>query len=486
MAKFNEQATIKTQNKCGHAAYAMPPEERLVTQVLTSFFNEEKYYGDNSEEIIATAKEVIEKDAAFASRLAVFARNEFNMRSISHVLTALLANSNAGKPYVAQTITHIVQRGDDITEILSCYLSMFGKPIPNALRKAIAKAIKRFDEYALAKYKGAGKALKMRDAIILCHPKPDTKEQSEMWKRCIEGKLEIPVTWETELSANGNTREVWERLIDSGKVGYMALLRNLRNIIQAKPNNIGKVYEKISDADAVKKSRQLPFRFLSAYKSIAPIADRKAVAALEKAVDAAVENLPKLPGKTVIAIDDSGSMSTEISRNSSVRCNEIAVLLGMIANRICEDATVYFFSDRLQQQVIPEKVPILYATTNKPFCGGGTHLELPFVEMMHNDVKADRIIILSDNECNGPGFWSKGTIQQLADRYRRQTGNDIWVHAIDLMGYGTQQFHGPKTNIIAGWSEKVFDFILLAEQGKGALIQKIKEYYPDGMDGEIE
>ncbi len=79
--------------------------------------------------------------------------------------------------------------------------------------------------------------------------------------------------------------------------------------------------------------------------------------------------------------------------------------------------------------------------------------------------------------CNaGITFWNRTTLQSLADEYRKQSNNDLWVHAIDLQGYGTQQFHGAKTNIIAGWSEKVFDFILLAEQGEGKLIDTIKNY----------
>ena len=93
---------------------------------------------------------------------------------------------------------------------------------------------------------------------------------------------------------------------------------------------------------------------------------------------------------------------------------------------------------------------------------------------MEDKIQCDRVIVISDNECNGG--WAGHTVQSIADRYRKESGNDIWVHAIDLMGYGTQQFAGPKTNIIAGWSEKVFDFILLAEQGEGNLEKTIAEY----------
>jgi hypothetical protein len=102
---------------------------------------------------------------------------------------------------------------------------------------------------------------------------------------------------------------------------------------------------------------------------------------------------------------------------------------------------------------------------------------LPFEKMITDKVKADRVIILSDNECNsGGGWYSRKPVQTLADEYRRKTGNDIWVHAIDLQGYGTQQFYGKKTNVIAGWSEKVFDFIKPAEQGEGNLEKTIAEY----------
>ena len=62
------------------------------------------------------------------------------------------------------------------------------------------------------------------------------------------------------------------------------------------------------------------------------------------------------------------------------------------------------------------------------------------------------------------------------NEYRKSINPNCWVHAIDLMGYGTQQFIGERTNVIAGWSEKVFEFILMAEQGEGTLEKRIAEY----------
>lgn len=477
MAKFNSPTTIKTKTKEGHMAYAMTDKAKLVTQVLCSFFQEEKFYGDNSAEMQDVIKRVIQKDPAFVSNLAVFARREFNMRSVSHVLTAYLAHEEKGKPFVRKTVKGVSLRGDDVTEIMSFYLATFGKPVPNSLKKGISDVLVGFDEYTLAKYKGEGKAVKMRDLLCLCRPRPQTSEQEAIFKRCLEGTLEVPVTWETQLSTNGNNAKTWETLIDSGKVGYMAYLRNLRNILTANPRNVNKVLDKIADPVSVRKSRQLPFRFLSAYKSVGNIGGSKVFDALEAAVDASVENLPKIPGNTVIAVDVSGSMSSTISSKSDVRCSEIAMMLGMIANRICENAIQYTFDTEIKKNDVSHRNGVLYTTLHSAMSGGGTNMSLPFQKMMRDRVQADRVIILSDNMCNsGYSWYSHKTVQALADEYRRTTGNDIWVHAIDLQGYGTQQFHGAKTNIIAGWSEKVFDFILLAEQGEGTLEKAIASY----------
>lgn len=471
MAKFNSTATIKTTNREGHVAYGMKDKARLVTQVLTSFFNEKKFYGDNTPEMVENIKRVVKSDPAFVSNLAVFARREFNMRTVSHVLTAYLAHESDGKPFARKTVKGICLRGDDATELLAFYLSTFGKPIPNSLRKGLEDVFSEFDEYTLAKYKGEGHTVKMRDLLCLCRPAPKDDAQSAMWKRLLEGTLETPVTWETQLSANGNNRETWEALIDSGKVGYMALLRNLRNIVAAQPRNIEKVWKTIENPEAVRRSRQLPFRFLSAYREIGNAGSR-ALDALENAVDASVGNMERLPGTTVIAVDVSGSMGTPVSAKSQIRCCEIGMMLGLLASRICENSIFYEFDNNISQHPISSRNGILYTCTHEAKARGGTNMNLPFEKMLIDKVNADRVIIISDNECNSG--WHP--VQGIADLYRHRTNNDIWVHAIDLQGYGTQQFHGPKTNIIAGWSEKVFNFITLAEKGEGALESEIENY----------
>ena len=316
----------------------------------------------------------------------------------------------------------------------------------------------------------------MRDIAMLCHPKPADEAQAALWKRLLEGRLKTTVTWETRLSVNGNNRKTWEELIDSGKVGYMALLRNLRNILQAEPRNIEKVWQTIEDPEAVRHSRQLTCRCLSAYGEIGDMGGSRGLDALESAVRAAVSNLPGIPGRTVIAVDKSGSMSSLLSRKSSVRCCEVGMMLGLIANRICEDSLFYTFDTTIEKYPLTSHAAILETCMRHSAAGGGTQMGLPFEVMLRYGIRADRIIIISDNECNFYGSRSPSPVQTLADKYRQQSGSDLWVHAIDLMGYGTQQFAGARTNIISGWSEKVFDFILLAEQGAGGLEETVARY----------
>lgn len=476
MGKFNTNATIKTKTTEGHVAYKMAEKMKLITQVLTSFVNEKKFYGDNTDEMMETIKSVIAKDPAFVANLAVFARREFHMRSVSHVLTAYLAHEPNGKPFVRELVSAVCERGDDLTEIMSFYLSTFGKPIPNSLKKGINDKLVTLDEYVLAKYKGDGKAVKMRDLLCLCRPSPKTEAQSAMFKRCLDGTLETPYTWESELSAKSNSTATWEALIDSSKVGYMALLRNLRNILQAHPKNVEKVLRKIADPVAVSKSKQLPFRYLAAYKSVQGYATSKVFDALETAVRLSAENLPKLEGLTIIAIDTSGSMSAKISGNSEVACYEVAMMLGLIANQMCKDSIVYTFDTTLKELNSSHYDSIL-AKCRQAACGGGTNMSLPFARIIEKHIKPDRVIVVSDNMCNqGITWYSNQTVGQYAQKAREAVGKNFWVHAIDCLGYGTQQFNGEKTNIMAGWSEKILEFIRYAEMGE-AQIQKIVENY---------
>lgn len=489
MSKFNTSTTNtnKTTNRSGYVAYSMSDKENLVTAVLTTMFGEPKYYGSTDNNIVKLATDCAKNDPEFLAKLACYARNVGNMRSVSHVLASVIARE--AHEYTRVVIRNIVVRPDDITEIMSCYASMYGKPFPNAMKREIASIMQEFNEYQLAKYNGGNKKLKFKDVLRITHPIPKNKEVEELFRKVLDDTLETPYTWEVELSTRGNNKEVWDELIASGKVGYMALLRNLRNIVKSGAN-IKPVLDIISDPEQVKKSRQLPFRFYSAYKTLVTrgLMTPEIHKALDKALSASIDNMEQIKGRTLIAVDTSGSMSMNISSHSDISCCDIASLFGAMANRICEDATVCYFDSAIGYRRPGYRIArygkydsVLDIAKDNSFSGGGTDLSLPMKYVLENggedSIKPyDRIIYFSDNECNSSYRGLRVTVQGMVDKYRKEYNPDFWVHGVDLQGYGTQQFCGKRFNLIAGWSESVLSFINLAEAGIGTLVTTIEEY----------
>lgn len=485
MSKFNLGVfrANKTVNNEGAIAYSMSDKEKLVTQVLTSFFNENKFYGDNSQNILDTLRNVIKTEPGFVANMCVLARNEMHLRTISHVLVSELAKSTEGKEYVRRALNRIIERPDDMTEVLAYYMNTYGKPIPNSIKKGIADSFAKFDEYQLAKYNRKN-AIKLKDILCLVHPKAKDETQNDLWKRLLEDRLVTPITWETELSAKGNTKETWERLINGNRLGYMAMMRNLRNIIKSGASNINKVYEYLTDEERVLKNKQLPFRYYSAYKALKSegIGTSKIYDALETAIKASTKNITRLPGKTFIAADVSGSMNSRISAKSDMTCAEIAVLMLSIANYICEETITATFDTNIYTCNLSTQNGIIANADSINVNGGGTNINLPLYYLLDRKIFVDRIILLSDNEINrgytyNMSYGGPKTCQALVEEYKKRVNPDVWVHAIDMQGYGTQQFKGKNVNIIAGWNEKVFDFISSVEQGMDSLIYKISGYY---------
>ena len=478
--KFNQNVTLKVKNNEGAIAYGMGSKPLLVTQVLTTFFNENKFYGDTSSSLVKNATSLAATDPKFVSNLARYARKELHLRSVSHVLTCIVAHEVESKPYIHVTVDDVVERADDILEILSCYLNMYGKPIPNGLKKALASQMRssKFGMYDYSKYNGGNKQVKFKDVLKLTHAVPSTVYCASIFQKIMNDDLPIAKRWETELSANGNNKETWENLIEENRLGYMAALRNLRNIINADPGNIEKVFKKLENKKEVLKSKQLPFRFLSAYKEV-PKSSR-VLDVLENAIEYSCENLPKLKGRTVIAYDISGSMCCLVGNKSSVLCADISALLAVLASRMCENYIVYSFNNTLHNVTYSKRNGILETAQSLSECNGGTNMALPLQEMLDKNIYADRLIIISDNEINrmysGYSRGYKCVCQSLADEYRKKINKDLWVHAIDLQGYGTQQFIGKNTNIIAGWSERVLEFIDLAEKGISTQVELIEKY----------
>lgn len=303
---YNEQLRCDhlTTNHEGALAWRMTPEWELYTTVVTTMGVEDKFYESGEERVRRIADLVRKVEPEFVAQLAVYTREEMHLRSVPLLLLVELDCCHQGDTLVSKAVGRTIQRADEITELLMCYLWRTGKPdlsgLSNQLRKGLAEAFNKFDEYQFAKYNRKNREVTLRDALALVHPKPKDDRQADIFRKIKSDTLETPVTWETELSAVGQRhfdseeekeeakREVWRKLVQSHRLGYMATLRNLRNMLKLgmDEETIQMVCDYISNPEAVRKSKQLPFRFLSAFLELMDTSDlRKIIPEVQKSVE---------------------------------------------------------------------------------------------------------------------------------------------------------------------------------------------------------
>jgi hypothetical protein len=482
MSRFNTstKGTNVTTNLAGGKAYALDLKSRVVIGVLNSMLNEKQYYGSNTRNLVNDIKALIDVDAKFVANLAIYTRKEIHLRSITHILVSELAHHVTGKVYVRRVLNEIVERVDDMTEILAYYINTYGKPIPNSLKKGLRDAFWKFDAYGFAKYNRDGQ-VKIKDLVALVNPSPkvsgviDTDRYS-LINKIYNDTLEIPITWETQLSAKGNTKEVWESLIANRNLGYMATLRNLRNILNANVSNLDSVLDYLTNENAVKNSKQFPYRFFSAYREIKdlPNATSKVLDSVQKALQLSTGNLPKLHGTTFLTSDNSGSMENPVSEKSKVTMKDISCLMMATAHKYCYNAITSVFARDFKVVNVSGMNSIIsnMQTFKNTNVGLQTQLHLSLRYLLDNLIKVDRIIVFSDEQCYG------GSAQSVLDQYKKLVNPNVWIHVINLSGYGTTQFSkNSKTNLMAGWSDRMLEFINLAEKGEDGVTNTIETYY---------
>lgn len=459
MSKFNiKKPSNKTINLAGGKAREHSPEMELIVSVLSTFL-EDKYYekGDGRQNRIK--KLIKEVKPEFVGKLAVMARNEFHLRSVSHLLVGELSRLHRGDNLVSRVVEKIAERPDDLVEIIA-YL---GKPIPKQIKKGIRQSLLKFSRYQLAKYKMSDKKVKLVDLFNLTHPNPclANEEQRKAWKDLIEDKLKSEETWEARLSAGENKEKVWEDMISNGKIGYMALLRNLRNISeQANKETRKNACKIIADEERVKASKQLPFRFYNAYQNVK---NQDMLQAISEALEHSLSNVPKFDGKALVAVDSSGSMDGDPIQKASIFAAALVK---------SNDTDLILYDTNLKEIKFLRNEPVLTLAEKiqKEAMGGGTQTSLvykyAFERLREGNLKYERIIILSDNESwvEGLGYSSfrYDSVQDYFTAYRKE--NDCFVYAIDIQGYGTKDIGGNRVFHLAGWSEKMFDFMKWIEK----------------------
>ncbi len=464
MTLFNKTIGSKVRtNLAGGDAYSQSPEQALAALLLTNFLGNQAYR-TGSEALRSLQDLVSQVDPLFAAKAAVYARTEFGMRSVSHVVAGELAHKVKGEAWSKHFYERVVHRPDDITEIVAYYIAQHGKPLPNSLKQGLARSFDKFDAYQLAKYRGKTNQISLVDVVNLVHPRPGERN-GEALRALVRDELRSDNTWESRISEAGQDmeqrREVWKELLETNKLGYFALLRNLRNIITDAPGLLELVCQQLTDERRIQKSLVLPFRFTTALKEIGPIPQaREVVSALSKAIDISAQNCPSFNGKTLIAVDTSGSMSG--------RPSEIATLFAAMLYKRNNGAELLLFDTEAHPISPNSEDSIVSIARSMPFHGGGTDFNIIFD---YARKPYDRIIILSDMQAwsdQGLYGWNtgNGNPKQALASYRGRTGADPKVYSFDLQGYGTLAF--PERNVysLAGFSDKALDLLTVLESGE--------------------
>lgn len=445
-------ATINLRNKADPvfthegtpAAARITKEQELRRSVLSSLLWEDTFYESGEDHATRVVKLASENTPEVVANLAFDARNVHGLRHVPLLL--LLDLVKRGGEGIANIIAETIRRPDEITELLALYWKFNpNKALSAQLKKGVAKAFNKFNAYSLAKYNRDG-AVKLRDALFLSHAKPKDAEQEAVFKQLVDGTLEAPDTWEVALSAGANKKETFERLINEGKLGYLALLRNLRNMEIAGVDR-KLVREAIRAGD--KSGYVLPFRYLAAAKAAPHYTGE-----LEEALLKSLEQAPKLKGKTVLTVDVSGSMQAPLSGKSDLNREDAASSLAIILREVSEDISIYATGN----ETVPVKnyrgVALRDAIKNSGAGWGGINLTpaTKYVAGLENNI--ERLIVITDEQDTG-GRGANDPKNALT------IGKNNYL--INVAAYQNGIGYGKWTHI-DGFSESVVKYITEIEQ----------------------
>ena len=468
MSKFNAtKVTGPTGiNNMGEKAYVMNDKEALTQLALTTFLCD-SYYATESEVTDRLQILIGKVGPEFAAKLALYARNTANMRSVSHFIASLVCKDGSHPSWLKDFYENIVVRPDDMSEILCCYANLNHidlngsfKKIPNSMKKGFRKALERLTPYQIDKYKMNGKTVSLVDLVNLFHPKA-TDVNSEAYRRLIKGES-LEGTYdakilEKEMSAScqGDEVDKVEAKHDAivsvlrGEKGMpiMNLLRNLRNIMLYAPDAIDEAIAQLTNETKILHSRLLPFRFASAYDAVNSIEvsdyqksksssdseivfesdtpemthenlvdlKHKVLVAIDQAMKISCQNVPELDGNCAILVDHSGSVrgdyygSSTVSPWSRTTTAMIGNLFGTIMTFKQKDVYFGMFGDRLISPKIDRNLGLLefnmktYEAGNE--CGPATENGLyQFMkDAIKNNKKIDNLIVFSDMEIGNGG-----------------------------------------------------------------------------------
>lgn len=433
MSSINRAVRTPVFNSVGTQVPKINAERQLKRITLAAMLWEKQFYldGKSHAELV---KELVAKIAPEkVANLALEARTKFKLRHIPLLLVRELARN--GK-LQATALTSVIQRPDEMSEFLSIYWQEGKTAVSNQVKKGLAACFNKFSEYQLAKWNKNSAAIKLRDVMFLSHPKPQSLEQTALFQRIASDTLAVPDTWETQLSAGADKCETFTRLMTEKKLGALAFLRNLRNMRDSGVNtSLIRSY-----ASSVDVTKVLPFRYVAAARIVPEFEDM-----LESMMFRSLETHDKIPGKTVLVIDVSGSMfGATISQKSDLDRFDAAAALAMLCREVCEEVEIYSFSGNAVR-VAPRRGFALREAISKSQNHGGTQLGQA-MQTINANGSYDRCIVFTD--------------EQSYDRPDAPRGKG---YVVNVASYENGVNHNAWTEV-NGFSEAVIDYIQALER----------------------
>lgn len=425
-----------TTHEGGRADAHQSPLQELERAVSTCLLWENTFYKKGNDIAARIAGLCTQVTPAEIAALAVKARTELKLRHVPLFLCLQLLRLKAGT-LAGQTIAAVVQRPDEMGELIALYRKEKRIPLAAQLKKALAKVFPKFSAYQLAKWNG-GAAVKLRDVLFMVHPKPKDEAQATIWKQLVDGTLASPDTWEVALSSGQDKKATWERLLSEKKLGYIALLMNLRNMSEA---NVQPSLVEEALRQGANGSKALPFRFISAYKHAPQYAQ-----ALSDAMEVAVEG--ELAGSTALLLDVSGSMDAAISNKGELKRYETAAALAVLVRGLSKSCRVFCYATNVGEIANIKGLGLIDAVKHgMQTLGGSTNTDAALTHLERICPSVDRVILLTDEQAHDGihRLWSQyGYIINVAPYQPGLETPGGWVR-------------------INGWSERIIDWIRLHE-----------------------
>ena len=532
--------TPDTTNQQGYAAYSQDKWLTLLTMLNTLKF-EPQYYRSQTQtlkELQALIDNCAKEDLYLTCQCIVYSRclGE-GMRTISHASSVFIAPYISGQEYSKRFYGlwnkkeqkgGVIFRPDDMAEILAGYIALNGQiqqtvttvngvpvsndvktsgpKLSNAMKKGFKSALESLDTYSLLKYKS-----NLIDIINLVHPSPKLSRatveyngekvstidaimkgynvSANTWevnqgeagqivaKAVKEGKLTDKEATEALTQAKADN---WKELLDTNKLGILAALRNLRNVLLNNPESstINKLCDLVSNPALIREGKIMPYQLDLANEIMiaefnSPYA-RQISQALAKGYELAIPNLSALiPGQNVIFLDQSGSMGYEIKLlgqkySSRTSCISKAALIAATIAKATNADIIVFGSSAKYVQYNPNLDVFTLAKQLSTADMGGTNLATAWELAQSSGRKYTRTFILSDNECN------RGNTYSSYMSYVKNVGHP-YVYSVDLAGYGTNCIAGEKVRYYYGYGFSMFDDIAKSEFNAAYHLDKVRK-----------